>query len=192
MIARRLLFVVSLLAYVLGGHDVLASEDQGPLEGAYKVQPGDRLRVSVWGEQELQTELLVAPDGVIAIPLVGEISIVGKSIAILRQEITEKLKKYIADPLVTVTLSEVLGNRVYVLGQVNRPGQFVVNPAVDVMQALSMAGGATAYASLNNIIILRRTGTGQIAIPFKYGDVAAGRNLEQNIVLKSGDVVVVP
>ena len=156
------------------------------------MQPGDRLIVSVWGEPDLQTELLVAPDGLIAIPLAGEISVIGKPLSVLRQDITERLKKYISDPLVTVTVSEVLGNKIYVLGQVNHPGQFVVNPMVDVMQALSMAGGTTAFASLNNILILRRTGTQQIAIPFKYGDVAAGRQLEQNIVLESGDVVVVP
>jgi polysaccharide export outer membrane protein len=86
----------------------------------------------------------------------------------------------------------VSGNKIYVLGQVTRPGQFVVNPRVDVMQALSMAGGTTAFAALNDIVILRRQGEGQVAIPFRYGEVSSGRRLEQNILLEPGDVVVVP
>ena len=78
------------------------------------------------------------------------------------------------------------------IGQVNKPGEFIVTPRVDVMQALSMAGGTTAFASLNNIIILRRSGTQQTTLPFRYQEVAKGRDLEQNIELQSGDVVVVP
>ena len=113
------------------------------------------MQISVWNEPDLQRELLVAPDGGIAVPLVGELSVIGKSIIELRQEISERLARYISEPLVTVTVAEVLGNKIYVLGQVNRPGQFVVNPMVDVMQALSMAGGTTAFALLNNIVILR-------------------------------------
>jgi polysaccharide export outer membrane protein len=86
----------------------------------------------------------------------------------------------------------VKGNKVYVLGQVNKPGEFIVNPRVDVMQALSMAGGTTPFASLGEIVILRRGDAGQQALPFKYADVARGRNLQQNIMLQAGDVVVVP
>ena len=171
---------------------VLAQEQVGGGELDYAIQPGDRLQVSVWNEPELQKELLVAPDGGIAFPLVGEMRVTGKSIVELRQDISNRLSRYISEPIVTVTISEVLGNKIYVLGQVNRPGQFVVNPMVDVMQALSMAGGTTAFASLNNILILRRRGQQQTAIRFKYGDVSSGRNLELNIVLESGDVVVVP
>jgi polysaccharide export outer membrane protein len=92
-----------------------------------------------------------------------------------------------------VTVSDILGNKIYVLGQVKNPGEFVVNPRVDVMQALSMAGGTTPFAALNDIVILRRQGDGaQQAIRFAYKEVERGRSLEQNIVLASGDVVVVP
>ena len=85
-----------------------------------------------------------------------------------------------------------MGNKIYVIGQVNKPGEFVVNPQVDVMQALSMAGGLTAFASTSDIKILRRTASDQVAIPFKYNDVLKGRDLRQNIVLHAGDIVVVP
>ena len=159
----------------------------------YAVQPGDLLEVSVWKEPDLQREVLVRPDGRFSFPLVGDIDATGKSVGDLREEISASLQKYIPDLIVTVTVKSILGNKVYVLGQVNTPGEFVVNPRVDVMQALSMAGGTTPFAALNDIVVLRRDANGsQTAIPFAYKDVEKGRSLEQNILLNSGDVVVVP
>ena len=171
---------------------VSAQQQSERSQQVYTIQPGDKLQVSVWNEPDLQKELVVAPDGGIAFPLVGEMNAIGKSIVGLREEISDRLSYYISEPIVTVTVTEVLGNKIYVLGQVNRPGQFVVNPMVDVMQALSMAGGTTVFASLNKILILRGHGALQVAIPFKYGDVSSGKNLDLNIILQSGDVVVVP
>lgn len=161
-------------------------------DAAYSVKPGDVLQISVWKEPELQREVLVRPDGGFSFPLVGEVNARGQSVADLNKIVSERLAKYIADAVVTVALQEVKGNKVYVLGQVNRPGEFVVNPSVDVMQALSMAGGATPFAALNDITILRRGGDKRTALSFRYGDVSRGRSLEQNIQLQSGDVVVVP
>lgn len=166
---------------------------QEPPGGRYTVQPGDILEISVWKEVDLQREVLVRPDGRFSFPLVGDIDATGKTVGDLREEITAGLQKYIPDLIVTVTVKSILGNKVYVLGQVNNPGEFVVNPRVDVMQALSMAGGTTPFAALNDIVVLRRDGNGaQTAIRFAYKDVERGRSLEQNIVLNSGDVVVVP
>ena len=159
---------------------------------SYKVLPGDVLQVSVWKEPDLQLELLVRPDGAISFPLAGEISTVNKSVTDLQAELTTRLAKYINGPVVTVSIIEVLGNKVYVIGQVNNPGDFVVNPQVDVLQALSMAGGTTRFADLDNIRILRRSNSHQTALSFNYKDVIRGRNLAQNVMLKSGDVVVVP
>jgi polysaccharide biosynthesis/export protein len=164
----------------------------GPPTETYTVKPGDVLSVAVWKEPDLQGPVLVRPDGTFSFPLAGQIDARGKSVLELQQMITDKLKKYISDPVVTVSISEVKGNKVYVLGQVNKPGEFIVNPRVDVMQALSMAGGTTAYAALGDITILRRTDSGQQSLPFHYADVARGRNLQQNIMLQAGDVVVVP
>jgi len=161
-------------------------------EAAYSVKPGDLLQVSVWKEPELQQPVLVRPDGAFSFPLAGEVDARGKSIADLQKLLTERLRKYISDPVVTVSVQEVRGNKVYVIGQVNKPGEFIVNPSVDVMQALSMAGGGTAFASLGNIVVLRRKSGQQTAIPFKYTEVLKGRELEQNIMLEAGDVVVVP
>lgn len=159
----------------------------------YTVKAGDVLSVSVWKEPDLTSNtVLVRPDGTFSIPLVGQVDARGRGVLELQNLIAERLKKYIADPVVTVSVQEVKGNKVYVIGQVTKPGEFIVNPSVNVMQALSMAGGTTAFASLNGIIILRRTPAGQEALPFHYNDVAHGKELQQNVDLQAGDVVVVP
>jgi len=169
-----------------------SAQDSNRPDASYKVLPGDVLQVSVWKEPDLQLELLVRPDGAISFPLAGEIWTANKTIADLQSELTTRLAKYINGPVVTVSITEVLGNKVYVIGQVNNPGDFVVNPQVDVLQALSMAGGTTPFADVANIKILRRSNSNQTALSFNYKDVIRGRNLAQNVMLKSGDVVVVP
>jgi polysaccharide export outer membrane protein len=158
----------------------------------YQVKPGDVLEISVWKEPDLQRTVLVRPDGGFSFPLVGEIDARGKSVADLNKIVSDRLSKYIADAVVTVTVQEIKGNKIFVIGQVNKPGEFIVNPSVNVMQALSMAGGLTPFAASNDIKILRRNGTTQQAMPFPYGDVVRGRNLNQNVELIAGDVVVVP
>jgi polysaccharide export outer membrane protein len=164
-----------------------------PADQTYTVKAGDTLLVSVWKEPDLQGPVLVRPDGMFSFPLAGQLDARNKTVAELQTELTTKLKKFISDPVVTVSIQEIKGNKVYVIGQVQKPGDFVVNPRVDVMQALSMAGGTTPFAALGDIMILRRTDAGQQqALPFKYTDVIRGHNLQQNIMLQAGDVVVVP
>jgi polysaccharide biosynthesis/export protein len=159
---------------------------------AYTVKPGDVLSIQVWKEPDLQGPVLVRPDGQFSFPLAGQVDARGKTVDELQKTVTDRLKKFISDPVVTVSVQEVKGNKVYVLGQVNKPGEFIVNPRVDVMQALSMAGGTTAFANLGNIVILRRNEAGQQSLPFRYAEVSRGQNLQQNITLQAGDVVVVP
>lgn len=172
----------------------IRAEAQQPArpDNSYKILPGDVLQVSVWKEPDLQLELLVRPDGAISFPLAGEIQTKNRTVSELQVELTTRLARFINEPVVTVSVKEVLGNKVYVIGQVNEPGAFVVNPQVDVLQALSMAGGATAFADLDNIRILRRIDGVQSALSFNYKEVLRGRNLQQNVMLRSGDVVVVP
>ncbi|HKE94528.1 MAG TPA: polysaccharide biosynthesis/export family protein [Povalibacter sp.] len=158
----------------------------------YRIQPGDVLVVSVWKESDLQSEVLVRPDGGLSLPLAGEFQAAGHSIEELRSAIAQKLEKYVPNAVVTVAVKQIGGNRVYVIGKVNRPGEFMFSKPIDVMQALSLAGGATPFAALNDIRILRRDEQGQQAIAFRYGDVESGHKLEQNILLHSGDTVVVP
>jgi polysaccharide export outer membrane protein len=177
---------------VLCGVVPLTAHAAAPADAAYTVKPGDTLMVSVWKEPDLQGPVLVRPDGAFSFPLAGQLDARNKTVQELQQELTARLKKFISDPVVTVSIQDIKGNKVYV-GQVQKPGDFVVNPRVDVMQALSMAGGTTPFAALGDIMILRRNDAGQQeALPFKYTDVVRGRNLQQNIMLQAGDVVVVP
>jgi len=170
----------------------LASAQEVSAMEEYAIQPGDVLQVSVWKEEDLTQQVIVRPDGRISFPLAGEIKAAGKSVENLRELLSERLKKYIPDPVVTVSVIQLTGNTIYVIGKVNRPGAFPIARNVDVMQALTLAGGTSTYASLNNIKILRRENGKLKAILFEYGDVEKGKHLEQNIILKAGDVVVVP
>jgi polysaccharide export outer membrane protein len=158
----------------------------------YRLHPGDRLAISVWKEPEMQREMTIAPDGKVSFPLTGEIQAAGKVVGDVRREIESRLKKFIPEPTVNVSVVNVEGNRVFVIGQVTRPGAYVMNPELNVLQALSLAGGGTAFAKLDGILILRGSGTAQDVKRFRFSQVSEGKNLEQNIVLQSGDVVVVP
>jgi polysaccharide export outer membrane protein len=177
----------------------LACAQDGPPDSApgsdpagYLINSGDRLEISVWKEPELQREVLVRPDGAFTFPLAGQIVARGRTVTQVREELEARLARYIPDLVTTVTVIDVRGNSIFVIGQVNNPGIFVMNPVLDVMQALSLAGGTTPFASLKNIRILRRENNVQSAIRFDYTNVAEGRSLDQNILLRSGDVVVVP
>lgn len=161
-------------------------------EAAYQVQPGDVLQISVWKEVDLQAEVLVRSDGGISFPLAGEMQVAGLSTAQISEEIGARIKKYIPSPVVTVVIKAIGGNRIYVIGKVNRPGEFPFTRPIDVMQALSLASGATPYASLSDIRILRRENGTQTVMRFDYNDVAKGKALDSNILLRSGDTVVVP
>ncbi len=158
----------------------------------YKVQPGDIISVSVWKEEDLQRDVLIRPDSGFSFPLIGEINTKDKNVAEIKKEITEKLEKFIPQPDVSVSIRQINGNKIYVIGKVNRPGEFALIKPLDVIQALSLAGGTATFAELDDIIILRREKGTQRAISFDYLEVERGEKLEQNIILKSGDVVVVP
>ena len=163
-----------------------------PTAEGYALHPGDTLQVMVWKEPELQSEVLIRPDGGMAFPLAGEMHAAGHTVAELTAALEERIRKYVPDAVVTVAVKNVAGNQVFVIGKVNKPGAFPLGGPLDVMQALSLAGGATPFADTNGIRILRRSGNRQSAIEFRYGDVEHGRKLDQNILLQSGDTVVVP
>lgn len=158
----------------------------------YKLSPGDQLEISVWKEPDLTKTVVIRPDGKFTMPLAGEIAGAGRTLSQVQTDIQTRLLKYIPEAVVTAALVVMEGNRIYVIGQVNKPGTFVMNPRFNVLQALSVAGGLTPFASTNDIIILRSSGGKQRMIPFRYGEVIKGRNLEQNLVLEAGDVVIVP
>lgn len=195
MTSKRVLF--ALLFAVLVGPG-LAEEPQVAVKPpginlpAYRLQPGDVITVSVWKEADLQSEVLVRPDGGFSFPLAGEVDAVGKTVEEIRGVLVERLKRYIPTPVVTVAVKTIGGNRIYVVGRVNRAGDFPLSSPIDVMQAIALAGGATPFAAINDIVILRRQNGEQQAIHFHYSDVARGQALAQNVLLQGGDTVVVP
>jgi polysaccharide export outer membrane protein len=184
---------IKLLIRAVIGMALLVSSYQLTAESSYKINPGDILRIDVWNEESLAREVVVQPDGYISFPLVGEILVGGDTATNAQNQLAEALGKFLKDtPAVTVMVEQLLGNKIYVLGKVNRPGEFPINRPTDVMQALAMAGGLNTFAAENKINVLRRIQTGeQVAIPFAYSEVKEGEKLQSNILLQSGDVVVV-
>ena len=195
MIFQRVIF--ALLVCVLSGtgfadDSKVGSAPPGSTLPGYHLQPGDILSISVWKEQDLQTEVLVRPDGAFSFPLAGDVQAVGKTVEDVRAQLIERLKRYIPTPVVTVAVKQIGGNRIYVVGRVNHAGDFPLSSPLDVMQAIALAGGTTPFAAINDIVILRRQNGQQQALHFHYSDVARGRDLSQNVLLQTGDTVVVP
>lgn len=171
---------------------------QEKVESLYRINGGDTLHISVYGEKDLDRDVAVEPDGGIAFPLVGNLNARGLTLSELQHKIAEALRSgnmlpNVTDPEVTVALVKSTGNSFSVIGQVKQPGTYVTDTQVDVMQALSLAGGLTPFASKSRILVLRRDETGaQAKIPFDYSAVEDGDKLDTNILLQGGDVVVVP
>ncbi len=185
----KLIFSILLLAAFLfpaGDVTVLAAET------SYHIGPGDQLEISVWKDESLSRQVIVPPDGVISFPLVGDIRVTAMTVPDLRKAVASKLKEYVPDPTVTVMLLQINSLRAYVIGKVNKPGLFPIGLDTSVMQILAMAGGLNPFASANKIIILRNKGNKTVKIPFHYKEVEKGENLQENIILDRGDVVVVP
>jgi polysaccharide export outer membrane protein len=153
----------------------------------------DVLSVSVWREPDLSLrEVVVRPDGKISLPLVDDIHANGLTPAQLQDEITGKLKEYVAAPNVTVTVIRIMSQSVSVVGQVARPGTYMLGAPTSVIEILARAGGPTEYAKTKDIKVLRKEGNQTLQFLVNYKDIMKGKNLEQNIILKKGDVVLVP
>jgi len=159
---------------------------------SYKLKEGDSLQISVWGEETLQKDVKVLPDGSISFPLAGRVDVVDATTAEVEKRITEKLKTYLPDPQVSVVVTNVEGNRIFVLGKVLKPGSVLLNGPTTVLQALSLAGGMDKFADLGAIKVLRNGPNGQIVMPVNYNALIRGQDLGSNILLKTGDTVLVP
>jgi len=168
------------------------SPDPASADPEYVIGPEDVLNVSVWKEEGLSAAVPVRPDGKISIPLINDVTAAGLTPMQLSSNIKEQLKKYIDDPQVTVTVTQVNSRRVYLVGQVARAGAFQLLPHMTVLQALSSAGGLSEFADQKKIYVLRNHEGKPSRIPFNYKDVLAGIHPEQNIELEPGDTIVVP
>jgi len=166
-----------------------AVEAAGP---DYEIGPSDVLRIDVWKEPDISRVVPVRPDGKISLPLLNDIQAAGLTTMQLSAVIATGLKEYIANPQVTVSLSEINSRRVYVTGEVVRSGTIALLPHMTVLQALSSTGGFTQFAKLKGIYVLRSENGKKVKYPFSYKDVVAGRKQQQDIELQPGDVIVVP
>lgn len=192
IIIFSIVFLFAWSSFLLADDNEQAPSDSPTLQ-EYTVQPGDILEISVWKEEDMIKDVLVRPDGGITFPLAGEIYTGGKTIFQLQTALTQKLSTYLSNPVVTISPKQLLGNRIYVIGKVAKPGMYLISSYIDVVQALSMAGGLTPFSAVNDILILRRASDGtQDDIKFRYGDIEDGDKLKQNILLQSGDTVLVP
>ena len=157
----------------------------------YVIGADDNLHIAVWKEVDLTTSLPVRPDGKISLPLLNDVQAAGLTPMQLADSITEKLKKYIADPRVTVVVTAMNSRRIYVLGEVLHTGAVPLLPNMTVLQALATAG-FTQFANVKGIYVLRTENGRQVKLPFNYKQVVKGADPRQNIALKPGDTVVVP
>jgi polysaccharide export outer membrane protein len=157
----------------------------------YVIGADDLLKIVVWKETELSETLPVRPDGKISMPLLGDVVAAGMTPTELAESIQTKLKKYIADPRVTVVVNAMNSRRIFVTGEVTHGGAMPLLPHMTVLQALATAG-FTQFANLKAIYLLRNEGGKQVKLPFNYKEVVKGLRPEENIELKPGDTVVVP
>lgn len=177
--------------------DAKSQASPNPVQNAtddptYKIGAQDVLRIDVWREDQLTRTVPVRPDGKITLPLLNDVQAVGLTPMELAAIIREELKKFITNPQVTVSVTEINSRRIYVNGEVNRSGAYPMLPHMTILQALSGSGGFSAFAKIKNIYILRMKDGKPVKIPFNYKEAIKGKNSEQNIELEPGDVIVVP
>lgn len=173
--------------------DARGTAASGPqLDLGYRLGPEDVILISVWKDEQLTREVVVRPDGMVSFPLVGDIQAEDRTVEEIRSDLVKRLTKYIPNANVSVAVTKVLSYKIYVVGRVNKPGEYLIGHYTDVLQALSLAGGLTPFAAENDIKIIRRVKGQQQVFPFRYGDVRKGNELEQNILLQRGNVVMVP
>ncbi len=158
----------------------------------YVIGPSDVVRVTVWKDPNLSTDAVVRPDGTITLPLVGEVVASGRTAAALQKEIAERLSAFVKDAVVTVAVEEVNSYRFTVAGNVEHPGLFTSRYYVTVSEAVALAGGPNRYASTNDMVIVRNTGSRTVRIPIDYDAILSGESPEQDIVILPGDALRVP
>ncbi|MBN2062863.1 MAG: polysaccharide biosynthesis/export family protein [Deltaproteobacteria bacterium] len=173
--------------------ETVSDQEQPTLPDDYTIGLEDVLRIDVWKEPDLSVqEVMVRPDGKISIPLVSDIQASGLTPVQLKKRIEEELKEFVSSPTVTVVVLKIGSRYVSIVGQVAKPGVYYLGSPMTVLELLARAGGCLEYADKDEIVIVRKSRNGTRHFEFNYKDVAKGKNLQQNIVLENGDVVVVP
>jgi polysaccharide export outer membrane protein len=162
------------------------------LPSGYVIGTDDVLSVVFWKDTDMSAEVTVRPDGKISLPLLNDVPAAGLSPDQLRANLMEAAKKFVTDPTVTIVVKTINSRKIFITGNVARPGAYLLTGTMSALQLIAMAGGVLEYADTKNIVITRSDEGGQKAFPFNYNDVKKGKNLKQNIELKPGDTVIVP
>ncbi len=203
---KRMLLLVSLMLGHVSAQAFAPSKNSGPATAAttgtaqispvrnaeYTIGPEDVLNINVWKEPDVSGSVPVRPDGKISLPLLNDVQAAGLTPVQLAAEISQRLKRFMTEPHVTVIVTAMNSRRAYVMGQVTRQGAVPLISNLTVLQALSSAGGPAQFANTKKIYILRMENGKQQKIPFNYVAVIKGKNPEQNINLQPGDTIVVP
>jgi len=184
-----LVVVATLLAVFASLHGSVMAQSEPP---EYTIGPNDHLQVFVWKEPDLTRDITVMADGRITFPLIGETMAAGKTVNDLKEIITDKLKKYVTAPEVTVIVVQSLSRQIYTIGKLTRPGPYPLAPNMTVLQALSAAGGFAEWADTKNIMIVRNEKGKEVQLLFNYKEFVAGKHLKENILLRPNDTIVVP
>lgn len=158
----------------------------------YVIGPADTLSIVYWRERDLSADVSVRPDGKISLPLLNDIQAAGLTPSELRDHLIQQSRKFVEDPAVTVIVKEMNSRRVFITGEVTRPGSYALTGPTTVLQLIAMSGGLRDYADSKHIVILRGENGRQMSFPFNYKDVSSRKSLQQNIELKPGDTVIVP
>ena len=175
-----------------GSKTTAAAAPAAAVSPEYRVGESDILHINVWKEPEVSQTVTVRPDGNISLPLINEVKVSGMTPLQIQDAVTEKLKGFITNPQVTVTVTDIRSKRAFITGEVARPGGYSLNSETTVLQLIAQAGGFTTFAKRDDIVVLRFAGGKQERLPFKYRAVVKGKNSYQNIALQPGDTVVVP
>lgn len=185
----KTLLVVIFLMFLCTKSELIEAADNLEI---YQLRQGDSVMVSVWRQDALQKQVVVLPDGSITLPLVGRVEVAGLGTPEVERRIAEKLKKYLPEPVVTVVIAGIDGNRAFVMGKVNKPGPLIISGPITVLQAISIVGGFDKFADEGGIKVIRAKADTQEILPVHYKDIISGRDMSTNIQLKAGDTIVVP
>lgn len=171
-----------------------ADDRAAPPPAGYVIGPDDVLSVVFWRDKELTSDVVVRPDGQISLPLLNDVQAGGLTPAQLRDDVAERARRFVEDPTVTVIVKQIRSRRLFITGQVDKPGSYALGGPTTVLQLIALAGGLKEFADGRHILVMRSDGAArkQVGLPFNYEQVLAGRNLAQNIELKPGDTVIVP
>lgn len=160
--------------------------------GDYTIGPEDVLSVVFWREPDMSAEVVVRPDGKISLPLLNDVAALGLTPDQLRALLTVQARKFVAEPNVSVVVKQIHSRKVFITGNVERPGPYGIGSPMTVLQLIAMSGGLREYADSKHIVITRTENGKSVSLPFNYNDISKGKNLQQNVLLKPGDAVIVP